>query len=49
MRRRRHDVRLEEWTGADHFDTHLALKDRRHRWYEALGEAFAGARETTGC
>lgn len=42
MQRRRLAVRLDEWTGADHFDTHLALKDPRHRWYESLQEAFAG-------
>jgi arylformamidase len=48
MRRRRFSIRADEWAGADHFETHLALKDPHHPWYERLEEAFAGARET-GC
>jgi acetyl esterase/lipase len=48
MQRRRYTAQAEEWAGADHFGTHLALKDPRHPWYERLQEAFAGAQET-GC
>jgi acetyl esterase/lipase len=37
---RRLGVSLEEWAGADHFDTHLALKDPRHRWYDSLRDTL---------
>jgi acetyl esterase/lipase len=49
MESRRQHVRLEEWVGADHFDTHLALKDPRHRWYDKLREAFAAMQEAPLC
>jgi acetyl esterase/lipase len=49
MRRRRYGVHVEEWVGADHFETHLALRDPRHPWYETLRKAFAGAWESRGC
>jgi acetyl esterase/lipase len=42
MRRRRQCVQIEAWAGADHFATHLALKDPQHPWYDTLRKAFAG-------
>ena len=48
MRRRRQSVQIEEWADADHFDTHLALKDPQHSWYDSLRKAFAGTRDTMG-
>jgi arylformamidase len=39
--RRNRPVSLEEWSGLDHFDTHLALRDPRHPWYAKLRDIFA--------
>jgi acetyl esterase/lipase len=48
MRRHRQCVQLEAWAGADHFATHLALKDPQHPWYDTLRRVFAGARKAAG-
>ena len=35
------EASLEIWENMDHFDTHLALADPRHHWYQEIGAAFA--------
>ena len=34
-------VSIEEWSGLDHFDTHLALRDPQHPWFARLRNVFA--------
>lgn len=41
LRSRNRSVCIEEWSGHDHFDTHLALRDPQHRWYARLRDVFA--------
>ncbi len=41
IRARNRPVCIEEWSGLDHFDTHLALRDPLHPWYARLHHVFA--------
>ena len=38
---RNQPICIEEWSGLDHFDTHLALRDPQHPWYARLHNVFA--------
>jgi acetyl esterase/lipase len=46
IRSRNRPILIEEWSGLDHFDTHLALRDPQHPWYDRLREVFAATAPT---
>ncbi len=41
IQERHRPVCIEEWSGLDHFDTHLALRDPQHPWFARLRHVFA--------